>query len=430
MAAELKPNVVLVLVDSLRYDFVGAYSSKDNLTPAIDSLGEKGVVFETAIAQAPSSKMSVASVFTGNNPAKNNMFRRKDKLSDSALTMAKILKDSGYATIALTGNALTRADLGFAQGFDLFVYEKFGFLKRYLLKACRRLAFGKLKEDIRMKLYSPADSITLSKKALGIAGKQKQPFFLFVHYLDPHWPFGVPNYELAQKLDSTEKVREVYKDRVKRCDTAIDILACGIRKLSENTIFIVSADHGEMFDEHAKMAFEGKRWLQRPGKLFEERIRVPLVFNFPGLSGRRVKGVVRLIDVLPTVLELIGEKRQEKFDGASLVPAIRGEELGELHAFTDGDVGEDGLFGGAALRTNKWKIIKAPSTGKLMVFDLETDPMEKNDLSGKNMGGIAELERTLEEYLGNRINGPEAEMSEAEKDREITEQLRELGYVK
>jgi len=354
MVIKEKPNVVLILVDSLRYDFVGSYGSKENITPIIDSLAKNGVVFETAISQAPSSKMSVASVFTGNNPIKNNLYQRQDMLKDSALTIAEILKGRGYTTIAVTEAVMTRPSLGFDQGFDLFVSEKFGFLKSYFLKACRRATFGKLKEDARMKLYSPTEAATLSSKALNIIKKQKQPFFLLVHYLDPHWPFGVPNYKLMEELNSTEKIIGLYKDRVKRCDNAIGSLVSGIREISENTIFIVSADHGEMFDEHAKMVFNGKRWLQRPGRLFEERIRVPLIFNAQKLFGpRRVKGVVRLIDILPTVLDLIGEKHSEKFDGVSLVSAIQGGPLSELHAITEGVVNEDRFFEGVSLRTKK-----------------------------------------------------------------------------
>jgi len=426
-----KPNIVLILVDSLRYDFVGVYGPKKNITPAIDSLAKKGVVFETAITQATSSKMSVASIFTGNNPAKNNMYRRQDKLKDSALTIAEILKSKGYTTIAVTENTMTRPGLGFDQGFDLFIWEKFGFLKSYFLKACRRVTFGKLKENARMKLYSPTDAATLSNKALNIIKKQKQPFFLFVHYLDPHWPFGVPNYKLMRDLNSTKKVKEVYKNRVERCDNAIGVIVRGIKEISEDTIFIVSADHGEIFDEHAKMAFTGKRWLQRPGRLFEERIRVPLIFSAQNFFGtRRVKGVVRLIDILPTILDLLGEKYDKEFDGVSLVPVINGASLSELHAMTEGDVKEDGLFGGVSLRTNKWKIIRKPGAGTLKVFNLETDPFEKNDLAGKKLEEIAGLEKKLEEYLDKKASVQEVEMSESEKDREITEQLRELGYVK
>jgi arylsulfatase A-like enzyme len=426
-------NVLLIVVDTLRFDHVGCYGHPRDTSPAIDRLASEGVRFERAYATAPWTKPSVASMITGLYPSAHGANLLESTVDESLRTLAEILRDRGYATGGVVSHAMLTTRRGFAQGFEIY-----------------------REGDARGHRYVSTPGVT--SKAIGLLDRfsqEERPFFLFVHYFDPHYSFvrhpGIGFAEAdAGRLSGNETVhelrsmlheltedelrflRDLYDEEIRFTDEGIDRLLAQVWELGldANTLIVVTADHGEEFRERG--------WLGHTRSLYEELLRVPLIVRVPGAAARArtVSEPVSLVSLTPTILELIGiDPGDIRFQGESLAAQIQGGAAvrpGTIFAEVDYRAGDLELpikrAQKKAIIKGRFKLIRDDSTGGIEVYDLERDAGEQKDLSGLHPRLKGELHHMLETTL-QRVRKGAAEGGVRELSEEELEQLRGLGYL-
>jgi arylsulfatase A-like enzyme len=412
--------VILVSVDTLRADHLGAYGYGKPTSPHIDRLAEQGVTFARTSAHAPSTLLSHASIFTSRIPQQHAASHiRNLPLSEVALTLTEVLRDAGYATASYNSGGQLMRSFGLAQGFE--VYESGP--DTFLWAVEQGLAW--------LDGRPPADA--------------SRPFFLFLHTYEPHHPYtpSLADLELfavdyrgpLSHLIPVELLVEVnqgrrrltdadlayviaaYDAEIHATDRAFGRLLEGLaaRGLLDSSLIVLTSDHGEEFGEHGMVGWHSHT-------LNEELLRVPLILRMPGRAhaGSRIDRLARSIDIAPTVLEALGLPAPREFAGRSLLPAVRGEEQPELPSVAAWDTPQQHYF--EALTTRRLKL----NDGK--VFDLQGDPGEKVDLAFERPALRAELERALRSAVEARpalAGAPPTVLSEEELRR-----LESLGYVR
>ncbi len=421
------PNVVVVVVDALRADRLGIAGYARALTPNLDRLAGQGVYFKNAYSQATWTKPSIATLMTSLYPTEHGLVRLgvgdaaggfvTDRLPDEASTLAERFQSAGYRTFAVVNQVHLQGKLGFAQGFDSYQWRR------------GKTAF---------QLNGIVESL--------LAEPDSRPLFAWVHYLDVHWPYlsrlrgpNAPDlgstamaHEPPQGLDFvTAWARENldastraalvtrYDHEVAYADAAIGELVGMLEAAGryENTILVVTADHGESFGEHGPLMH---------GHLpHEEELRVPLVMRLPNRperpSGAR-STPVGLIDLAPTLLDLAGvPANPPAMHGVSLVPVLAGEEWAERPVFAQTDEGW-------SVRVGRLKLL-AMSDGSYEHYDLQADPGERTNLAAGGCTGSCEQLLSQLRALRVRLAAP-APLGKAEPlGAEDVEELRALGYL-
>lgn len=383
-------NVVLVVVDTLRSDHLRAYGYERETAPIFTRLAREGVLWD-GVSPTSWTLPSVSSILTGLHPVRHQTFGEADSLPFGATTLAERLGARGYSSLAVVANGWITRDAGFAQGFTSF----------YSMVA-----------DLKAPTFSTAQQV--NAELLPRLQSLKPPFFLYVHYLDPHapydpdrdyrgWPLagrlaarrkGVTIQELRMKelierpAELLADARDLYDGEIRRADSAIGGLLGKLRSLGldQGTLTIVTSDHGEEMAEHGRMG-HGQT-------LYEEVVRVPLVFHAPGQLPAGVHlGIASLLDIAPTVLGLLGEPAAAaEMDGMSLVPfmprqptsarpvpAAADREL-LLHL----DVKKDGTA--LALRGSQHVLVLSMRPDRRQLFDLLADPGERFDILDTELG--------------------------------------------
>ena len=428
------PNIILISIDTLRADHLGCYGYERETSPNIDRMARQGVLFRNAIAPSSWTLPSHASLFTGLNPSRHGavQFGFDTPLENEFETIAEILWDHGYETAAFVGGGFVSSTLGFAQGFD-----------RYW-------------DPGRPGLVLPRSFVENSGPVTQwISERTESKFFAFLHTYRVHMPYVPPppykslfdpdytgrfrdrfmpndyrQTDEGRELDS-ETVRHIaalYDGEIRYVDKIIGELLDLLRtsRLSNNTCVVLTSDHGEEFGEHGD-------FLHDQPKLYEELIRVPLIFWCPSrfTGGHVVDEPVSLIDVMPTVLDIADVPTAAGIDGASLYPALDGHSLprdGTTFSQVDGSlVGEDGST--MALRKQRYKFILSTIDGSEELFDLHKDPTEEQDLSRRRPELAQKLRTELEATL--RANPPrqKPDATPVEPDPALLERLRALGYM-
>jgi arylsulfatase A-like enzyme len=305
----------------LALPLLGAYGSTRGLTPFLDDLATKATVFRNAYAASSWTPPSVASLFTSRYPSQHRVVMSTSKLSDSETTLAETLASGHYTTAGFSANVRLTAALGFAQGFDVWVHHPEGPIK-------------------------PRGSILRHEGLEWIDGtcaaRRPAPCFLFLQYMEPHAPYQPPQpyhdrfVRPAAGIDEAsanammrtlnfkaftpahvDLLESLYDGEVASVDAELRALFAALEEdgILKNAVIVVTADHGEEFDEHGRMA--------HGLALYNETIRVPLIIVAPGIRpGTVIDLNVSLIDVAPTILELAGLPPQASFEGHSLVPMI------------------------------------------------------------------------------------------------------------
>ncbi|MBI4879590.1 MAG: sulfatase [Planctomycetes bacterium] len=434
--AAVRPNVVLVSIDTLRADRLGAYGHDRPTSPFIDSLAERSVLFEQAFSQSPKTAPSHMSLLTGLYPEAHGVENYGEsgnaRLSASVPTLASVFREHGYRTAAHTAGGNVRGELGFDQGF--LVYEDRG-----------------------------TEEAIFARARAAIAEYADAPFFLFVHTYavhDPYLPperyreqFVSPSYRGGVKSTERDLFRAGAKsfadlhrefwENVDR-DSAEDLqhlknlydasirwaddLVAGLwqeieaRSLGERTLFILTSDHGEEFLEHDRFQHDS---------LYQEVLHVPLIFRLPpgsGIAPRRIREVVSQIDFMPTVLDLAGIAPPPLIQGRSLAPLMRGEAPADSLVWSQWPQSQQ-----HALRLERWKYIQRTATQPAQeeLYDLQDDPGETQDLATAEP---AVRERVLKRVA--KLKAASAGVSrayghggEAALDPEVRERLKALGYL-
>jgi hypothetical protein len=292
------PNVLLVSIDALRADHLGAYGGDEGVSPFLDELAASGAVFENAFVPLPATDPSHASLLTSLHPLQHGVLANAMTLPEELETLAEVLRAHGYYTMGAVSVAHLGRAYGFGQGMDDFSDSWDG-------NAPSNDAHQRAGGDTNRSVFELVDSY--------LARESKQPYFLFVHYFDVHSPY------VSHVPATGDSMAARYRSEVRFVDEKIGELVAFLRKkgLGENLVVAVTSDHGEQLGEHG---YEGGH-----ADIYRETIRVPLILNGTGIRGGRRDEIVTSMDIAPTVLDLAGLAFSRPVEGVSLLRA-RGPE--------------------------------------------------------------------------------------------------------
>jgi arylsulfatase A-like enzyme len=402
-------NLVIIGVDTLRPDHLGCYGYERPTSPEIDAFAAHSTLFENTVSQSPWTLPSFATVFTSLYPTQHGANALNSQLRTDQPTLAMMLLKRGYSTAGIINAPFLRPDFKLDRGFEYYDYKP---------PFAGRNADG-----------TTADALAW------IDAHQNEPFFIFVHYFDPHLPYAPPppydtmfypdyhgdlpasfdinlfpraratNFETMKSVSRQDwdHIRALYDGEIRFTDRAIGDLLAGLKErgLSGNTLIVLLSDHGEEFFEHG--GFEHGH------TLYNELIKVVLMMSLPGEipENARVGEHVRLIDITPTVLDYLGIESGVHLEGTSLRPLIsgRGKPAVNDAAVLPPGIGysESMLYGTErkCLLAYPWKCIYNIALGKPMLFNLMSDPGETTDLADSNPEAL----RPVEELLARTVFG-------------------------
>jgi arylsulfatase A-like enzyme len=377
-------GVVIVTLDTTRADRLTPYGFMDASMPHLERLAREGVVFDRAVTPAPLTLPAHASLFTGLYPHHHAVRDNAGRpLAGSFTTLAETLRSHGFHTSAFVGSVVLASDRGLSQGF-----EKYG--------------------DVPAGRQRRADSV-IGDAIEWLEEVDAAPFFLWAHLYDPHLPYDPPEPFRSRYLDS-------YVGEIAYADAQLGRLIESLerRGLLDRTMVIVAGDHGESLGDH------GER--DHGMLLYEGVLRVPLIARVPGVRARRVPSIVRLIDVMPTVLDRL-DLDGPRTDGISLSGMMEGRERErELEALSESLYPV--RFGRAAIRAWRDGRFKLIDASPAELYDLERDPFEQRNLS--------EDRPVLARLLMERIRGAGGRLTAAPPpsapSAELKERLAALGY--
>jgi arylsulfatase A-like enzyme len=388
--------VLLITIDTLRADHLGAYGYERATTPNLDELAEQSVVFESAQASSSWTLPAVASLLTSQYASSHGAVGNDTPVPEAALTLAEVLRPRGWASAAVVSHIFVSRRYGFAQGFDEF--------------------HDGIIDTGDKNPHKQISSPWINQIAFEWLDRRQaqEPWFLWLHYFDPHHKFLE-----HEGLDFGEERVDRYDGEIAFTDRHIGELLDKLEheELLEQTLVVVAADHGEEFGDHGG---EGHR-----KTLYREVVRVPLIVRAPGIAPSRVRAQVRTIDLAPTVCELLGIAPPELFAGKSLVPLLRGESGEDRDALAElRDRGAE--FD--ALAADGFKLIHDRLTQRFELYELGADVEERTDLSAREPERVEALRARMEAALAEaRSRAPRAEptLELGEEEREF---LRALGY--
>ena len=438
------PNVVIVLVDTLRPDRLGVYGNSQGLTPSIDALANEGTVFRNTYAQSSWTNPSVASLFTSRFQSQHQVISFGSKLDASEETLAELLQARGYATAGFVANILLNQNNGFAQGFDFW---------KNVVRPDPDATAGKIAS-----LKGRGDGVNEAVFAwLDGRSDSKQPVFLYVHYMETHAPYDPPEATVAaQRGDAPPPDREsvnthmelpglpmpdrllpdtwaLYDAEVVSVDAAIGKLFEGLRArgVLNDAVLVFLADHGEEFKEHGRVGHNQS--------LYEEVIRVPLIIATTGRpAARTVESLASIIDVAPTVLALVGGPVPPQFEGRSRASEIGAPRwwasLWHSAPSAESRVFSELIKTPETLRLNPHERAVVTGDAKLITdvngereyYDLRADPGE-HDPNGLAAAPRAALDRSVSELVA--LAGHAAPLNTPVLDAETREHMRALGYA-
>jgi len=410
---EKRPNLILVSLDTVRADHVNARAADVPITPWLDRIASEGTVFREAVAPYNSTSASHMSLFTATYPVLHRVNHPAHRLADGIPTLAEILGRAGWETTAVTEDAMISAASGFARGFDLYAENRATMLRA-----------GAVDETF----------------ARGVRWIEKHPdtlFFLFLHTYEAHAPY-VPTDASLDRFPDTEgtggkkqtrwqRMLRRYAAEIHHSDRALEKLFGELSRLgiADDTIVVVTSDHGDEFGEHG---------LHGHAKtVYDEVLRVPLLFWGPGRvpAGKTIEEQVSLVDVAPTLVEMLGIEAPAGLHGRSLAGSLRGESAeGDEVRFAEG------LTPGpkpqrlvtARTRDHKW-IWREGESEPGEIYDLRSDPGEKKPLRDPALA--LEGKKLIDRYLALG-GGAEASPPSARAlpiDDATRRKLDALGYV-
>lgn len=440
-------NVLLITIDSLRYDYFG--SEHDGVfSPRIAELASEGVWFNQAIANGPNTRTSFPSILTSTYPIHYGGY---SFLSDERPFVAQEFNNAGYETVGYHSNPHLGRDQNYDTGFETFndeaeASESISTLKdrverrlnpdSRIYSLLRRL-WHRFSMSTGSTAYAKADTISDNGIEWLETYDEEDPFFMWLHYMDVHYPFMPPEEHLRelgveplsdrrvaelngkmqeQPGELTERDREdllnLYQGEIRYVDSQIARVLDELesRGLSDDTIVVVTADHGEAFGEHDRYGHEPC--------LYDELLRVPLVINVPGRDRERIDHQVSLLDLGPTLLSLSDIGVPTEMDGESVF-----NDTGERTAISVASSGEI-----VSTRTHKWKCIWRVSKGEIELYDLESDPAETTNVKEDHPSVVDEFRERLKSHR-EAARQTDTDLPEVDKSVETKQRLRDLGYL-
>jgi arylsulfatase A-like enzyme len=446
-APSARPNVLLISIDSLRADHLGSYGYRRDTSPAIDALAREGVLFEHAISSAPWTVPAHMTLLTGLPPEVHGVTSVREKLSPDATSLAEVLQAAGYDTAAFVSGPTVMAQYGFDQGFASYDES--------------------MVERRQQHLGESVTSPGLTELVNGWlhrwrAAGARAPFFVFLHYWDVHYDY-VPPAEYARRFDpdyagdldvrrfegnprlkasmdprDLQHLIALYDAEIRFTDDHLARVVATLRALGvlDDTIVVVTADHGEEFFDHGQKG--------HAKTLYDEVLRVPLIVRYPRrvTFGQRVAAQVRLMDVAPTLLGLAGVPAPDGFAGGALSPDYRAADLTPYVAGRH----RAPLPPLVAFSSNRWlradQHAVRTATAKLIrhdkpppsrpapveLFDLTADPGEQANLADTSPPLLATLDSLLARWRDEA--GQQTKLAvDLRAVPQHEARLRALGYV-
>lgn len=383
-------NIVIIAVDTLRADRLGVTGyqrSGKSITPNMDALAKRGVWFTHAYSQAPRTPTSFPSIFTSRYPSRIKFVKAFDnypKITEDNVTIFEALHDAGWHTVGESSHHYFSKDHGIQQGFDEYHNDD--------------------AEDIEGSNHdtaSPRITARVADKLKELAAA-KQKFVLFTHLFEPHSTYVKHDEcELKETSDAHhEQWIEKYDCEVQFADIYVGKIVDLVKEagLDGNTMIVLVSDHGEEFFTHA---YEGKALGWHGSSLYDAVLRVPLVIAAPGLAARQVDQPVMLIDLAPTLLDLIQAPIPKSFQGRSLVPLLVGEPLPprQIHAELVPYPSFEHKMTALIDADGHSKTIFYESDSGWEVFDLTADPEEKKNLGDDDPGLTKKLKQEMAAWI-------------------------------
>ena len=426
------PNVVFILIDALRQDHLGCYGYQRDTSPAIDELARQGVVFNHAYSSAPWTKASVASFFTSQHPNNHGALSHNNMLPERPLTFAEVLKNQGYNTYFLTaGNYTIDKKYNFNQGFDYFFDDRI-------------------------------DAAQLTGNFLSLLPKlQDKRFFAYIHYMDVHLPYNKNKYNdwftrnkpanprlepgkishkivkkmaVSNQLSKGDKnyLESLYDGQIKFVDENIKRIIAAFKSnhMLDNTLVIITSDHGEEFWDH--------RNFEHGHTMYNELLRVPLVIVGNKLKHLAIDARVRLIDLLPTVIDILKVKAHHyNLKGTGFLNLLKGEKkepgrpvfaMGTLYGDEKYCLIQDNnkIIINTGNRKGKGKLVGPRNKSKLEFYDIAKDPLETENLAASQPENAGRFKTLLDKYIRNQAVYKSKKRT---MDKKTKKQLKSLGYL-
>jgi arylsulfatase A-like enzyme len=406
-----KPNIILIGIDSLRADHMSAYGYHRNTTPHIAKFAQEGTLFERHYSPHIPTTSAYANMLTGLDCFRTQIvaLRHKGEMHPDARPLQKILKKAGYTTTCV--------------GFDSPSVREFDTYLTFEGWGAGPDGFSHKAENL--------NDVTIPE--LERLAQDEKPFFIFMRHMDPHSPYLPPppfqrifyhGDECGPEKTSMKPVMDFkpfcdyfaswmppgitdidypvaqYDGAIAYMDSCIQNIFTAIDDLDlrENTIVIVTADHGETLDEH-------ECWFDHHG-IYDNTLHIPLIIRYPGKmpAGRRVKGYSRMFDLVPTILELAKVKVTDQFDGESLLPLAKGKvKTHDPEIY----ITECTWMRKHGWRTPEWKLIVALEPDfhfkpTVELYNLIDDPLENHNLAEEKPGVVAALKEKMEVWIARR----------------------------
>lgn len=486
------PNVILIVLDAVRSDHLSCYGYHRKTSPNIDKLAKQGILFENAFSAAEWSYPSHASIFTGKYPSFHKTLGKDLLLHKENTTIAEILNLKGYQTVGVTSNLLLSPFNGFDKGFqNYFVldapFRNFGLLQQSYKNFVRTLIYGP-------DWFTYRNIMTIKKF---LSNNDKKPFFLFSNLYSCHAPYDPPRpfkrrfcnslhepplylmeflsskvcghtgeklddnsfdvrklnriacddgqYEfMAKELEVTRGEWDVVKSWYDGCISYLDyrigelINYLGEQGELDNTLLIITSDHGENFGEHGLASHQFC--------LYDSLLHVPLIMVYPDIipKGRKISSLVSTVDIFPSILDILNiEGFQNNIQGKSLFPF----ENRKIHDFICAECGESVTNipsnsisfrklrpklkpydkGSKCVRTESHKYILS-ADGREELYDIRVDPAESVNIASKHPDKVKHLRKLLEDTLDISYFGPR-DLVKGVKGNEIVDRLQALGYI-
>ena len=390
-------NVVLITLDTTRADRLGCYGYTQAKTPNLDFLARNGVRFANTYCQVPLTLPSHCSILTGTYPTYHNVHNNGTySLTAEHVSVAEVLKSNNFATAAFLASFSVDSRFGLDQGFDLY--------------------------DDNFQEETPFKAVNSERKAEDVYSRfshwlenhHSEQFFTWIHFFDPHLPFNPPD---SYRLEFANRP---YDGEIAYMDYYVGEVIQKLREknILDKTFIIVAGDHGEGLGEKTEIG--------HGIFLYDMVMRVPLILYANNHLPRKIiSSRVRLIDIMPSILDMLNITGAYPYQGISLIPYIDGKENKDLDSYIETfypreNYGWSELTG---LISEDWKYINAP---KKELYNLKSDPKEENNLAFSETGIVSKMERSLETLILNSASPGSGKRTPKQED---LERLRSLGYV-
>jgi len=434
------PNVLLISIDSLRADRLGCYGQTRETSPALDQLAADGVRFARAYSPTSWTLPSHVTLLSGLSQEQHQVLLVTDRARDGSLALPAALSEQGFQTVGFYSGPFLHPTYGFAQGFDEYIScqgKKTATLKGY--------------PAWEQSHHDRTNNILLEKFELWARERARKPFFAFVHLWDVHYDY-IPPEPFASMFDmdyagelngraiaghgfpldattrDVEHLLALYDGEIRYTDATIARILAALRRgqLLDDTLVVVTADHGDEFLDHGGKGHQHT--------LYDELVHAPLIIWAPGRlpSGRVIETPVALEDVVPTILDILDLPADREFDGRSLLPLIEDRDLPPrpvlsvlYHPITP-------QISSASIRDDRRKVLYTQPGQRWVEFDLTTDPRELHPSPNVD----AELQQRLASHLAAARQALVARQRRAghaakrKLPKDIADQLRNLGYLK